>query len=137
MATTETPLPQVTSPAKTETASKSVSLSSRFAAMPFQMKVLIISASFFVFLLVLLLLLSFSRPPATIDSVLPSVFPSGQTSASLVPREVSQFAKTDQFVAFEEHVVAFSADNANVDLAETSLVFPFLDMNIRFQEQFQ
>lgn len=67
----------------------------------------------------------------------PSPVPSADSaSASALPaRDISEFGKTDDFKRYEEKLQALDKDAAMVDLSESELAFPLLDMNVNFSNK--
>ena len=97
-----------------------------------QTKLLIgIAATMLTIIVALLLFLPKRNAPV---AVLPTVPPVSTVSASLTPRETSEFAKTDAFRQFDTDLENFQNDNNTVDVSETLLSFPLLDMQVNFDK---
>ena len=98
--------------------------------LPPQIKIIAAASAVLVFLVFLILV---TRPTNT--APLPS-FPSPTPAApvaSAPPREISAFAKTPEFAQFETSITALASQSAQIDLSENALSYPFLDMNVNFQ----
>lgn len=86
-------------------------------------------------LLVLVLVVSLlRRTPPQPDSVtiLPAATP-GET-VSTPPRQVSEFAKTVDFINFEDDLNQLKQENTSINLTEAELTFPLLDMKVTFEK---
>lgn len=87
------------------------------------------------FLLIIsaIVIMSFSRPSNQIPSVSESPRQATQ-SASIIPKEISEFAKSQGFLVFEKNLINLQELNDKVDLYESKLSFPLLDMNVNFDK---
>lgn len=114
----------------TEPVNKSGTKTGIFDGLNLQMKLLLICSLIFLILLVLIML---TRPRQNVPlQVVPSATPSASVGETPQPRKQSDFSKTEEFSRFEQDLNALQAENKSVDLSETELTFPFLDMNINF-----
>lgn len=91
---------------------------------------LIVGGAVLVLLLLVLLLVprKTSQPQVVLE---PS--PTLMISPSSLPRAQSEFSKTEPFILFEGRLEGVKLENEVVNLTETELAFPLLDMNVTFQ----
>lgn len=87
---------------------------------------------FLFFVLILSTLLSRKGTGPVVVDVTPS--PSAVTFTSTPAREVSEFAKTADFMSFENDLNQLKTDNSTVNLTEAELTFPLLDMQVNFNK---
>lgn len=91
------------------------------------------AAAFTVIVLLLLMVLVFNRPPPA--PLLPSPLPSTTTSsASPDSGTVSEIARTEEFQKFEQKLNELRTANEKIDLSESPLTFPLLDMQVNFEK---
>lgn len=102
-----------------------------FMKLNFQTRILIIIAAVLITIILILLILPKPKPPALI---VPTPPPISTISATLIPRLTSEFSKTEEFLSFERNLGAVRADTEKLELTETKLSFPFLDMQLNFGE---
>jgi hypothetical protein len=84
-------------------------------------------------LIILAVIVVLLKKPSTPQVVIIKASPVATQSASLPPREVSEFGKTEAFTKFENKVTDLQKTNETVDLYESKLSFPLLDMNVNFK----
>lgn len=94
----------------------------------FRIKIIIVVASILLILLVVIALLQSIRTPQPI--IIPTVSPSPIVEFSPLPRVTSEYAKTDEFMKFELNLSTVQKDQTVIDLDESNLVFPLLDMEL-------
>lgn len=86
--------------------------------------------------IVLLLLLTLIRPGTSdVPAVLPSPLPSTDaTGISPAPRVVSTFGQSEAFIHFETAVDELIKNQNTLDLTESALTFPTLEMNVNYKK---
>jgi hypothetical protein len=84
--------------------------------------------------LVIVVLLVFPQAPPAQQVVVPSPLPSAGASTEPVTRPVSQFGQGLEFVAFEEKLKNTRVQQESLDLNESQLTFPLLEMNVNFDD---
>lgn len=77
-------------------------------------------------------LLRRTLPPTDSITILPVESPVG--TVSIPPRQVSEFAKTIDFINFEDDLNQLKQENTSVNLTEAELTFPLLDMKVSFEK---
>lgn len=103
----------------------------KFNSFTMQVKIIIIGGALLFFLLALLISFSPRGPEQLV--LVPSPLPSDTPEASASERQTSEFAKTEDFKKFEQNIKSLKDDNTNVDLSESQLSFPLLDMEVNFE----
>ncbi len=88
----------------------------------------LMSVLFVLFAVVLLLPLRRAYPTLT----QPTPTPFTQATPTPLPRQTSQTAKTEEFIRMEEQLKQTTAEINNLDLLESRLTFPVLDVSISF-----
>lgn len=87
---------------------------------------------FGILILANVLLMVLKKPPNSSISVTPSPF--SQPSNPPTERKTSEFAKTPEFLDFENKLAELQEANKNIDLNETGLGFPVLEMHVDFEK---
>lgn len=97
----------------------------------------LIYALVIIILLLLLLFIFFMFLPK--NTPLPEVqntpSPTLQTSPSPFQQLVSEFSQTESFKIFEGRLESLRLENEGVNLSETELAFPLLDMDVSFSNR--
>lgn len=93
--------------------------------------VLLISGIVFLLLIITSLVL---RKNTNLTNTYPSPSINPDSSAALPPREVSEFAKGQPFLDFEQKLTDYRQKLQTADLNESSLSFPLLDMNVNYRK---
>jgi len=84
-------------------------------------------------LILLVVITSFiSKPKPPLSALLSTPEPSQVASASGELRPVSSFGQTPEFAQFEERLNSYRGSLDTLDLNESQLTFPLLDMDVNF-----
>lgn len=60
--------------------------------------------------------------------------PSAASQLSPIIRPISQFAQTETFKNFAQHLTDLTQNQETLDLTESQLAFPLLEMNVNFNK---
>lgn len=99
--------------------------------LPLRLKLALGALGILIFAILLLIIFSLFRRP-TQRQIITISTPSPEPTFSPIPRVTSEFAKSEQFMQFEENKKKLQSDTTTVDLEETNLAFPLLDMSVGF-----
>lgn len=123
----ETPVNQTETP---ETTEENTGLPAPVKFSKTQIIILVVGIVLIVVAFISFLLEKPKLPTVTI----PSPLLVATQSASLPPKEISEFGKTEAFTNFENKLTDLQKTNSTVDLYEAKLSFPLLDMNVNFNK---
>lgn len=96
------------------------------------MKVALIFLGIVIVLLVLSMVLRLGKRTATVSA--PSPVSQATAAASPVERKVSEFATGEAFQRFESELNAFRDAVPKVDVNDSTMVFPLLDMEVSYDK---
>lgn len=88
-----------------------------------------------VFLFSLFLILIFLPKKSPQPEVQNTPSPTFQASPSPFQQNLSEFSQTEPFKLFEGRLEAIRLENEGVNLSETELAFPLLDMDVTFSNR--
>lgn len=98
-----------------------------------KLKLLLIVGGILILLAIFSLLVP--KPPSQPGSSDTKPLPSAISNASIEPRKVSEFGNTADFINFETTLKQLKADVISINLSESELTFPVLDMDVNFEKR--